>query len=448
MVEKALEIISVSNAAELELEEPLLEVGDKILEVSGEAAADQLDFLFHSSQSEAVSLRVQRRDGRIDDIVLSSEVVAALDIRFKPMDFRRCRCKCPFCFVDQMPKGLRKSLYVKDEDFRLSFLYGNFTTMNDITGEELQKIIGQKNSPQWVSVHAVDEEMRRFIFGRPMKRDILATLATLAEAGISVHTQAVIVPGKNDGDCLRETIESLEAVHPNILTLAVVPVGLTRHREGLPELRTFRDDEMGETIDLVESYQTRFLEGARKSRFVFASDEWYLGASREVPGVDAYEEFPQLDNGVGCTRQFAAETEDALERFGLPGALGHIRVVTGALGTKVFDRYIHPMLRAYGAKSLPEVVEAKNNFFGKTVTCSGLMVGEDILAALKKRPRGRRLPSGVTMIPNNCLNHERKTIDDMDLDALSASLGEPVVTPEDSFVESLFAFAGAKGVGG
>lgn len=432
MADKALEIVSMKNPADFGLDPNILAVGDRIVEVAGKPAEDQLDFHFHTSKGRTVSIRVERKDGTRENIVLPTSAVAGLEIWFEAMDFRRCRCKCPFCFVDQMPKGMRETLYVKDEDFRLSFLYGNFTTMNDITDAELAKIIEQKNSPQWVSVHVIEGGMRRFIFGRPMKRDIVATLRTLAGGGITVNCQAVIVPGKNDGDYLRETIETLESLHPNIATLAVVPVGLTKHRSGLSIIRSFRDDEMAPVIDMVEGYQARYLE-SRGSRFVFASDEWYVGAAREPLAFDAYEGFPQLDNGVGSIRHFLSEMEEDLGMFELPRDLGGIRIATGSLGARVFERHVFPLLRAHGARGMPEVVTVRNDFFGASVTCSGLLVGADIVAALRAAG-GEPRP---TFIPPNCLNYDQVTIDAMTVDDLSRELGAPIVAPGDSFVEAL-----------
>jgi putative radical SAM enzyme (TIGR03279 family) len=431
VADKALEIVSMKNPADFGLDPNILAVGDRIVEVAGKPAEDPLDFHFHSSQGKTVSIRVERRDGTRADVVLSARAVAGLEIWFEAMDFRRCRCKCPFCFVDQMPKGMRETLYVKDEDFRLSFLYGNFTTMNDITDAELAKIIEQKNSPQWVSVHVIEGGMRRFIFGRPMKRDIVATLRTLAQGGITVHCQAVIVPGKNDGDYLRETIETLEAIDPHIATLAVVPVGLTRHRAGLSILRSYRDEEMGAVIDLVDEYRSRYL-ASRGSRFVFASDEWYVGAARDVPEFDAYEGFPQLDTGVGSIRHFLSEIEDDLEACELPPDLSGIRIATGALGARVFERHVFPLLRAHGAGEVPRLVPVRNDFFGASVTCSGLLVGADIVAALRAAGEPR-----TTFIPPNCLNHEAVTIDAMSLDDISRRAGVPVVAPSESFVGAL-----------
>jgi putative radical SAM enzyme (TIGR03279 family) len=432
VADKALEIVSMKNPADFGLDPNILAVGDRIVEVAGKPAEDQLDFHFHSSKGKTVSIRVQRKDGSEENILLPTRAVAGLEIWFEAMDFRRCRCKCPFCFVDQMPKGMRETLYVKDEDFRLSFLYGNFTTMNDISDAELDKIIEQRNSPQWVSVHVVEGGMRRFIFGRPMKRDIVQTLRTLAAGDIKVHCQAVIVPGKNDGDYLRETIETLEAISPNIVSLAVVPVGLTKHRDNLSIIRSYRDEEMGEVIDLVESYQQRFLE-KRESRFVFASDEWYVGAAREAPSYASYEGFPQLDNGVGSIRHFLEEIDADLGGADLPPDLGGIRIATGSLAVRVFDRYVFPLLSANGVRVLPELLSVRNDFFGASVTCSGLLVGADIVRAVKAAGGDAR----TTFIPPNCLNYDNVTIDAMSLDDLSREICATVVAPSESFIDAL-----------
>lgn len=431
MADRALRIVSMKDPADFGLAPGILAVGDHIVEVAGKPAEDQLDFHFHASRGKSVTVLVERANGTRERIVLPTRAVAGLEIWFEAMDFRRCRCKCPFCFVDQMPKGMRETLYVKDEDFRLSFLYGNFTTMNDVTDEEIAKIIEQRNSPQWVSVHVIDDAMRRFIFGRPMKRDIVKTLRTLSDAGIRVHTQAVIVPGRNDGDYLRETIETLEGIGENIATLAVVPVGLTRHREGLSSIRSYRDEEMAPVIDLVESYQRRFLE-SRKSRFVFASDEWYVGAAREAPAFDSYEDFPQLDNGVGSIRNFLREIEADLESFELPVDAGAIRIVTGSLGGRVFERYVFPLFSSRGMRTLPELVVVENAYFGTGVTCSGLLVGRDIAAAITAAGGGK-----TTFMPPNCLNYDGVTIDEMSVDDIAKAVGAPVVAPSDSFIEAL-----------
>ncbi len=448
MRDRALEIVSMNDPAEYGLEPGILSVGDKIIEVMGQPAEDQLDFHFHTDNAEdTVTILVERKDGKRETIQVPTEAVSGLELWFQAMDFRRCRCKCPFCFVDQMPKGMRQTLYVKDEDFRLSFLYGNFTTMNDMTDGQIQKIIEQKNSPQWVSVHVVDETMRRFIFGRPMKRRILETLKTLCEGGIVVNTQAVIVPGKNDGDYLRETIEALESLHPNVATMAVVPVGLTKHRDGLPGIRSYRDDEMGEVIDLIEPYRKKFKAGARGSFFVFPSDEWFVGANREAPHYDDYEGFPQLDNGIGVIRQLLYDVETDIEAMGVPRDLGWARIVTGELGAKVFERYVLPLLTQKGVEVLPRITTVTNQFFGATVTCSGLLVGKDMVDAIRMdrvtQPPQREM---VSFLPPNAFNHDDVTIDELSLERMTDDLGELVVNPGESLIESLHEHAGGQGV--
>jgi NifB/MoaA-like Fe-S oxidoreductase len=239
------------------------------------------------------------------------------------------------------------------------------------------------------------------------------------------------VPGRNDGDYLRETIETLEGIGENVATLAVVPVGLTRHREGLSSIRSYRDDEMSPVIDLVEAYQERFL-ATRGSRFVFASDEWYVGSGREAPGFSTYEDFPQLDNGVGSIRNFLAEIEADLDAFDLPEDASTIRIATGSLGARVFERYVFPLLMTRGLKTPPEIVVVENEYFGSGVTCSGLLVGNDIANAVKKTGTPK-----TTFIPPNCLNYAGVTIDEMSVDDIAKATGATVVAPSESFVEAL-----------
>jgi len=439
MADRGLEILSLNDPSSVGLKSDALRVGDRVLEVQGEPAQDPLDFHFHAATDNALTVVVQRGNDPARRVVLSPEAVAGLEIRFQAMDFRRCRCKCPFCFVDQMPAGMRDSLYVKDEDFRLSFLYGNFTTMNDVTDAELDRMIRQKNSPQWVSVHVIDEAMRRFIFGRPMKRRITDTLRHLADGGIRVHTQAVIVPGRNDGDYLCETIETLEALHENVVSMGVVPVGLTKHRSGLPGIRAYRDDEMEPILDLVESYQRRYLASSRASRFVFPSDEWFVGSARDVPAEDAYEGFPQIDNGIGSIRDLLCAIDSDVDTYGIAADLSRIRIMTGSLGARVFERHVFPLLTRRGVEILPHVVPVINEFFGATVTCSGLLVGADIARA---SARQAATPTSVTFVPPNCFNFNGVTIDEMTAESLAVQIGTPVINPGGGFVDSLNTWAG------
>ncbi len=439
MTERALEIVSLNDPDGLGLDPDILAVGDRIIEVSGQATGDPLDFYYitaldsfieDDSGDPGLKFKVERRDGTVRDISLTLLELQQLNVTFAPMDFRRCRCKCKFCFVDQMPAGLRPTLYYKDEDFRLSFLYGNYTTLIDVIGADLERIVRQNLSPQYVSVHSVDKELREWIFGRPEKRDITKTLLTLAEAGVTLHTQAVLCPGINDGSHLDETITSLESLHPNIASLAVVPVGLTGHRQDLTELRTYRPEEMQAVIAQVEAYQQSFLAGDRRDRFVYPSDEWYLGSGRDIPDYDAYGEFPQIDNGVGMTRAFIDEIADDLAELSLPRRLDDHQIITGVLGEKIFHRYIFPLLEMH-VEALPDILCVENRFFGQTVTCSGLLSCEDIARTLKAHNSGKR-----TWLPPNVLNYEGKFLDGPSLEDLVELTGCRLEEPEASLVQA------------
>lgn len=432
MKNESLSILSLNDPSLFGLDERILEVGDEILDVEGRAASDQLDFYFYSAASDAPRMTVRKPSGEVRSIEIDADTLQELDIRFTPMSFKQCRCNCPFCFVDQMPPRLRSSLYVKDEDYRLSFLYGNFTTMNDITEAEIEKIIEQKLEPQFVSVHAVEQDVREAVFGRPMKRDILDTLGLLARAGITIHAQVVLCPGLNDGVHLERTIEALEALHRKIDSLSVVPVGLTRHRDGLPLIRRFEPSEHGPVIDLIVGYQQRFLESRRRNRFVFASDEWYLSCGRDLPPYDSYGEFPQIDNGVGMTRSFLREIEEDLVADGIAPRLGGIGIVTGALGVAIFDRYVLPLLTRHGVTELPEVVRVANEFFGEMVTVTGLLTSEDIHARLRDTDTGT-----VYLLPPNCLNFEAKFIDGPGVGHLRTVSGREIFVAAESLVRSM-----------
>jgi NifB/MoaA-like Fe-S oxidoreductase len=278
----------------------------------------------------------------------------------------------------------------------------------------------------------VEARMREWIFGRPMKRDILDTLRSIAQGGITVHTQAVLCPGRNDGSCLDQTIVELESLHENIASLAVVPVGLTGHRQGLPVLRPYRPDEMHHVMDQVMEYQRRYLMSERASRFVFLSDEWYIETDRTVPEEEAYEGYPQLDNGVGMTRSFVDEIDDDIVNLGPTDLPERILIVTGALGENVFSRYVSPIFKRHG-RSVPDILAVKNRFFGETVTCSGLLTFEDIVDALGRCDARDR----TIHLPPNVLNFEDKFLDGPSLEDFRNAMRGPVVVPRDTLVRAM-----------
>jgi putative radical SAM enzyme (TIGR03279 family) len=432
MKNESLHIIAVNDPALYGLDEGTFEIGDEVVEVDGHPIRDQLDFHFFSASDESPRLTLRKKTGELRVVEIDAETLDEMDIRFEPMIFKECRCRCPFCFVDQMPPGLRPALYVKDEDYRLSFLYGNYTTMNDITDGDIDKIVTQNLQPQFVSVHALEPDVREAVFGRPMKRDIAKTLKTLARNGIAIHAQVVLCPGINDGIHLERTIEGLEALDPLVESLSIVPVGLTRHRKGLPAIRRFHASEHAGVIGLVERYQERFLGGPRRSRFVFASDEWYVASGRELPPYESYEQFQQIDNGVGMTRSLVREVEEELPDAELPPTLGRIGIVTGVLGSRVFEEYVFPLFERAGIAELPQILAVENRFFGETVTVAGLLTAEDIIARLKNAE-----DETLCLLPPNCLNFEGRFIDGPDVDHVRSASGRSVSAPERSLVRSI-----------
>src|SRR6267378_454505 len=279
--------------------------GDRILAINGHALRDAIDFSFHGSDAR-LALSVER-DGTRHALRLARRADADLGVELeapRAAEIATCANKCVFCFIHQLPKGMRKSLYVKDDDFRLSFLHGNYITLTDLAEAELRRIEEQRRSPLYVSVHATEPDLRHRLLGQPAVRgELMPRMERLAKAGIVMHAQIVLVPEWNDGPHLERSVRDLARLHPQVATTAVVPVGLTRHRERLPRLRTLTGAEAEALAETVAGWQQEFL-GRLGSRFVWASDEVYLQAGRPLPRTTAYEGFPILEDGVGLVRRF------------------------------------------------------------------------------------------------------------------------------------------------
>ena len=352
-----------------------LRAGDRILSVNGEAIADAIDFQFHAAD-ERLTLAVERDAGvrtvRVDRRVpdLGIELQAP-----KPGEIATCANKCVFCFIHQLPRGMRKSLYVKDDDYRLSFLHGNYITLSDLPEAALERIERQRLSPLYVSVHATDPQLRWEILGKPRhSAEILPRMERLAKAGIRMHAQIVLCPGWNDGAALEQTVTELAPLYPHVATTTIVPVGLTRHRERLPQLRMLTADEARALVDTVEPWQERFRD-TLGSRFVFLGDEIYLQADRPLPPAAAYEDFLVAEDGIGLVRRFEDDFARALKRRRTAWPLRRATLVTGAM--------FGPRLSALVAE-LPDgpeqlrVVAVPNDFFGRAIGVAGLLTGRDI----------------------------------------------------------------------
>ena len=397
---------------------------DRIVAINGQPVRDAIDFHFHAADARldvaveragaGLTLTLARRPGR--DLGVSLEPP-------RPGDIATCANKCVFCFIHQLPRGMRRSLYVKDDDFRLSFLHGNYITLTDLGEPELARIVEQRLSPLYVSVHATDPTVRWELLGRPRaSAEILPGLRRLAKAGIRIHAQVVLVPDRNDGVHLERTVRELAPLHPEVATLAVVPVGLTRHRERLPALRTLTTGEAQALVDTVEGWQTGYRE-TLGSRFVFLGDEVYLQAGRPVPAADAYEGFPVAEDGVGLVRRF----EDGFAR-----AARHARVATRRRITVVTGELYAPRLSTLlGSLAVrgprPRVAAIRNELFGGTVSVAGLLTGQDIQRGLAASDDG----SDLVLVPAVALRDGAGVfLDDMTPDDLADALATPVRTVE------------------
>jgi putative radical SAM enzyme (TIGR03279 family) len=404
-----------------------LRPGDRLIRVNGRALRDLVDFHVEAGAEE---LRIEaERDGEARSVVLRRRWGRDLGLECEPpapAEISTCANKCVFCFIHQLPRGLRKSLYVKDDDYRLSFLHGNYITLTDLPESEIRRILDLRLSPLYISVHATDPELRRFLLGNPrtIRGDLLERLRRLGAAGIRMHAQIVLCPGLNDGPHLERTVRELAALHPAVATVAVVPVGLTRHRAGLHPLRVITPDEARTVVDAIHGWQGEFLRD-RGARVVFAADELYLRGGRPIPPAEAYEGFPIVEDGVGLVRRFEDDFRALTRRPARPEWRGRRRVtvVTGEL----FGPILAELLATVRIPGLHvDVIPVPNELFGRTIGVAGLLAGRDVAQALSGRPLG-----DVVLVPRVALTESQGVfLDDVAPADLARHLGTPFATPE------------------
>ncbi|AQS58598.1 DUF512 domain-containing protein [Desulforamulus ferrireducens] len=372
-------------------EELGLKPGDKLVAINNQPVRDILDYRFLCAAEELVA-RVITQTGEEWELEIEKEYEEDLGLDFGEHSFgptRRCHNRCLFCFVDQMAPKMRETLYIKDDDYRLSFWQGNFVTLTNVKEAELQRIIEQRLGPLYISVHTTNPELRVRMLNNRFAGKIMEQLKALAQAGITMHTQVVLCPDINDGPELKRTIEDLASLWPEVQSMAVVPVGVTKYREGLYNLRTFTPEEAGQVIELVESYQEEFME-RYDYPFVFASDEFYVMAGKTIPATEKYGDFPQTENGVGLARLFLDQWEAVKDE--LPESLPFNRIVTlvtGTSGAAILQQVVDRLNQIKGLQVHLAVV--KNHFFGETVTVTGLLTASDIINALKDKNLGDAL---------------------------------------------------------
>ena len=413
-----------------------LKPGDALLSVNGHEIRDVLDYRYYCESARLV-LEFSR-DGRVHTKKLRKEESEPLGLDFESylMDKpRSCVNHCLFCFIDQLPKGMRDTLYFKDDDARLSFLQGNYITLTNLSSRELERIMDLRISPINVSVHATDPELRMKMLRNPRAGESLEIMKRFAEAGITMNCQIVCCPGLNDGEQLDRSMRDLAALWPSVHSVSIVPVGLTRFREGLYPLEKFTPEHSLETIRQVTRFGDECLE-KYGSRIFWCGDEMYLRAGLELPPDEFYEEYTQLENGIGMLRLMETEFRSALDLAetadGIP-----FSVATGAAAAPLMRKLLQMAADRFpGIRG--EVYEIRNDFFGHDITVAGLTTGEDLIGQLKDRDLGERLLISKTMLRQD----EMDFLDDITLEEASRRLGVPIYPVGEDGFELCDAFTG------
>jgi putative radical SAM enzyme (TIGR03279 family) len=397
-----------------------IEPGDLIRSVNGHLLRDVIDFRFYAAE-ELVVLEVVR-DGVLHRLEVERDLTERWGISFTGPTFdgmRECNNHCPFCFVQQMPPGLRPSLYLRDDDYRYSFLYGNYVTLTNLDEADWDRLAEQRLSPLYVSVHAADPTVRRRMLGNRRAPDVRQQLTRLGDLGIHVHTQVVVCPGMNDGDVLRDTIREMAALHPVVLSLAVVPVGLTKLHN--PRVRPLDRGDARAILEMADAFWSA-PPASIHDTWLYASDEIYLLAERALPPGSFYQEDAQYENGVGMVRCLLDDWDRCAQMATLGGiACEGMTWVCGTLVAPVLGPIADEFQRRFHCTV--DLLPVRNVALGDTVTVSGLLFGQDVLAALA---RARREP--LTVLPRGMFDQTgRRTLDDLTPREMEAATGTRIL---------------------
>lgn len=404
-----------------------LEVGSRILRINGAAVRDGIDFRFREVD-EVLELEVAPAEGGPAILYeIRKEAGESLGVVPAPDPIRQCANKCVFCFVDGNPGAARRPLHLKDDDFRLSFTYGSYVTLTNLGPRGFQRLIDQRLSPLYVSVHATEPAVRRALLGVPLGGNIVEQLAQLTGAGIEVHTQVVLCPGWNDGVHLDRTMDDLWALGPRVLSLSVVPVGLTRYNLGRP-IRLLEREEAAAAIDQVDAARLR-AQPVRGVGWVYAADELFFLADRPLPGASYYDDWPLTENGVGAVRRFLDDFQRQVNA--LPRLEGQrIGLVTGTRMAPLLAPLARQVEAATGATTA--VIAVANSMYGPTVTTAGLLPGNDIARAVLDRAA-----LDVVLLPAEALNDDGQFVDDLTLGALRQTLAPRRLVPAHELTAGL-----------
>ena len=398
-----------------------IKVGDTLLSINGREINDVLDYRFFIPDPK-LKVMVQTAKGRERTVRIRKEPYAELGMGFDTylMDKQRsCRNNCVFCFIDQLPEGMRESLYFKDDDSRLSFLFGNYITLTNLTDHDVDRIIEMHISPINVSVHTTNPALRCKMMNNRFAGDCLRHLYRFAEAGLAINCQLVMVPGYNDGEELIRSMEDLAKLMPAVRSVAAVPVGLTKFREGLPELRGFTAEESGEVIRMMTEMGDKML-AEYGSRIFYPSDEWYIKAGLPIPADDFYEDYPQLENGVGMLALLKEQFSTALDAMeGEPDTAR--TVIASGVDAAPYLKALVGMAKQKWPSLQVRVMPIRNDFFGESITVSGLVTGGDLIKQLSG------LPIEKLVLPANMLRQEGDLfLDDVSVEDVKAALNTAV----------------------
>ncbi len=417
-----------------------VEASDLLAEIDGKPVRDAIDiaFVLGMAGSGRIPWEFARGGGHLT-AHLPAGRPEDLGLTLAADRGRTCGNRCVFCFVDQLPRGLRRSLYVKDEDYRLSFSHGNYITLTNLSDGDYERIAEQRLSPLYVSVHATDDAVRRLMLGNARVPSIMKGLTRLAEARIRLHTQIVLCPGTNDGAVLERTLGDLQSLGEVVESIAVVPVGLTSHREGLPSVAPVTADDAAAALDTIGAWQERLVT-ERGAPVVHAADELYLLAGRDLPPYDAYGDFPQIENGVGLLRAFEAELNEGAAALGAgTDAPLDVTVVTAKLAAPFLEEAIADALADVRNLSV-RVVVAENELLGQSVTVAGLLSGADMARAARSTG-----PRGLVLLPGEAFNDAGLALDGMTVADIARESGAEHVVATRDLVGAIAKFAERNG---
>ena len=426
-------------------EELELVPGDVLVSVNGQPVGDVLDYHYLINE-EYLEILVRKADGEEWELEIEKEYEEDLGIEFENGlmdDYRSCSNKCIFCFIDQLPKGMRKTLYFKDDDSRLSFLQGNYVTLTNMSDADVERIITYRLEPVNISFQTMNPELRCRMLQNRFAGDALKKAQRFYEAGIVMNGQIVLCKGINDGAELESSIEKLSRYLPYLQSVSVVPVGLTEHREGLYPLEPFTREDAQKVLEQIHRWQDR-LYREQGTHFIHAGDEWYLLAGRELPDAENYDGYLQLENGVGMVRLFREELAEALveRRNDEPAAARKVTIATGMLAAPILQEAADQIEAVYPGIKL-QVIPVENHFFGERITVAGLLTGQD----LKSQLSGWELGEELLLTENMFRDGEEVFLDDMTAEELSGALQVPVTIVKSdgkAFLEAVLGLQGAE----